>query len=56
MSADADKLMRGILMQTLSVKDGDYRNLVAYIKVVAGEENLALVLKELAELEKDSQK
>jgi hypothetical protein len=49
MSADVDKLLRSILIQALTAKD--LQSFVAQFKAVAGEENVAIVLKTLSENE-----
>ena len=53
MSADVDKLMRSILWQALTSKERDYDMLVAHIQATAGEENVAAVLKQISDFDKN---
>lgn len=48
MVADVDKLMRSILIQALTAKD--LETFIVQLKAVVGEENVALVLKQLSEI------
>jgi len=50
MSADVDKLIRSILIQALTADD--LESFTVQLKAVAGEENVAIVLKMLSELPK----
>lgn len=50
MSADTDKLMRSILIQAMRAKDLD--DFIIQLKAVAGEENVAIVIKMLSEISK----
>jgi len=50
MSADADKLIRSILIQAMMADD--LESFIIQLKAVAGEENVALVLKMLSEMPK----
>jgi len=54
--ADVDKLMRSILFQEKTIKEKDFDLLVSHLEAVAGDENVAAVLKKLNELEKDTHK
>jgi hypothetical protein len=49
MSADVDKLIRAILIQAMTAKD--LASHIALLKAVAGEDNVGIVLKTIAELE-----